>query len=71
MTRKEAFARAKGNANAFLVADFRFLAGRGKRPDPAFYGISGTIEKPGNTLQIGDFTFALADLVDGQTYNAD
>jgi hypothetical protein len=62
MTREQAAAAAKGNINAFHVADFRFMMGKGKRPNPTFYGISGTTEKPGNAIEICGHRFMIDDL---------
>jgi hypothetical protein len=62
MTREQALMAAKGNIRAFHVADFRFMMGDGKRPNPVFYGISGTIEKPGNSIEIDGHRFLVDDI---------
>ena len=62
MNREQAATAAKGNINAYQVADFRFMMGHGKRPDPRFYGITGTTEKPGNAIEISGHRFMIDDL---------
>ena len=61
-TKEEAAKLAKGNLNAFHVAEFRHMMGKGKRPNPVFYGISGTTEKPGNSIEICGHRFLIDDL---------
>ena len=43
---------ARHNYQQYLMADFAFMAGRGKKPEPAFYGYSG-----GNTMSVNGETF--------------
>ena len=62
MTRNEAFTKARGNLNAFKVADFGHMMGRNKKPVPMFYSISGTVENPGNTVTMYGHTFHVDDL---------
>lgn len=48
---------AESNYRQYLMADFNHMMGRGKKPDPIFYGFSG-----GNTFTVNGETFYTDDL---------
>ena len=62
MTRNEALIIARNNMTAYHVADFGFMMGRNARPNPADYGRSGTVDKPGGHVTEAGFMFDIYEV---------
>jgi len=62
MKRDQAKAAAKRKLNNYHKAGWKFFRGKGEKPDPALYGISGSIDKVGNMISHGGHTFSIAEI---------